>query len=110
MIKNKVAIWLLVVVLLLLILISYWLYFGREAQHIAHIYLEGELMQQIDLNAVTEPYTFKVAGQHYNIIEVSPGQIRVIEADCPDHLCIKQGYLQNSPLICLPNQMIIEFK
>ncbi len=110
MIKNKQAIWLLAAFLLLLTFLSYWLYFGQKERHIAHIYLEGELIKELDLSAAAEPYTFKAEANYYNIIEVAAGQIKVIEANCPDQLCVKQGYLQNSPIICLPNQMIIEFK
>lgn len=48
----------------------------------------------------------------YNLIEVGDGKIRVIDADCPDKIDVKQGYISNigETIICLPNKMVIEIK
>lgn len=48
----------------------------------------------------------------YNLIEVGDGKVRVIEADCPDKLDVKQGYISNpgEVIVCLPNRLVIEIK
>ncbi|MDE5952038.1 MAG: NusG domain II-containing protein, partial [Acetatifactor sp.] len=48
----------------------------------------------------------------YNVIEVSPGSIAIIEADCPDKLCVLQGPIADSllPITCLPHRLVIELK
>jgi len=81
---------------------------------IAYIYQNGELIETIDLSAVEEAYTFTVEGDDgsYNVIEVRPGEIGIIEASCPDHLCMETGFIHNGtiPVVCLPNALIIEVK
>lgn len=46
----------------------------------------------------------------YNLIEIGDGKVRVIEADCPDKLDVKQGYISepNEIIVCLPNRLVIE--
>lgn len=45
-----------------------------------------------------------------NVAEIKDGQIRMIEAKCPDQLCILQGPFGKSGgfIVCLPNEIIIE--
>ena len=37
--------------------------------------------------------------------EAKDGKIRIIDSPCPEKKCVSQGW--NSPLICLPNNVII---
>lgn len=80
--------------------------------HIAEIYQNGELIQTIDLNTVTEDYTITIPGEGdiYNIIEVHHGEIGIIEASCPDGLCINMGFIHSSgiPITCLPNKLVVK--
>ncbi|GMG97264.1 NusG domain II-containing protein [Tepidimicrobium xylanilyticum] len=48
----------------------------------------------------------------YNLIEIGDGKVRVIEADCPDKLDVKQGYISEvgEVIVCLPNRLVIEIK
>lgn len=79
---------------------------------VAVIYLNREVLQTIDLGAVEEEYTFTVtgAGGLTNDIEVAPGKIRVCRADCPDQICVGQGWLDADfiPIACLPSTLIIQ--
>ena len=47
-----------------------------------------------------------------NRIVVEPGRICVSEANCPDGICISQGWLsdQDVPIVCLPHRLIIKIK
>ena len=80
----------------------------------AYVYQDGALIDTIDLNQVTETYTFQVTGDNgtENTVEVRHGEIGIIEATCPDHLCIDTGFIHNStmPVVCLPNKLLIEIK
>ena len=83
---------------------------GRESGT-AKVWLDGELLRTIDLNAVEEPYTFPVTGKRCtNVVEVEQGRIRVREADCPDQVCVRQSWIADSatPVVCLPNGLVIE--
>ena len=45
-----------------------------------------------------------------NVCEIKNGEVKMIEADCPDHLCIKQKAVGNAggTIVCLPNKVVIE--
>ncbi|NMD44524.1 MAG: NusG domain II-containing protein [Clostridiales bacterium] len=86
---------------------------GENAKY-ASIYQDGVLLERIDLNAVVLAYTKKIefSGGGYNIIEVSPGGIEVIEADCPDQICVSRGRVTKSglPIVCMPHRLMIEIE
>ena len=73
----------------------------------ACIYQDGALVHKINISDVTKPYTVTVGN---NVILVEKGQISMIDADCPDELCIKQGAISDSarPIVCLPNNVVIK--
>lgn len=79
---------------------------------VATVTLNGDVIGEIDLAEVSQPYTFTVEGANglTNTILVEPGRIRVEEADCPDQICVHQGFISDGtvPIVCLPNQLIIE--
>lgn len=82
--------------------------------YIADIYQDGVLLQSIPLSEVTSPYRFTVTGEGgcTNEIEVRDGAIAVISADCPDKLCVHQGFISNTrlPIVCLPNRLVIRLR
>ena len=41
---------------------------------------------------------------------MEPGRIRVSAADCPDQVCVEQGYISDGtvPIVCLPHGLVIE--
>ena len=45
-----------------------------------------------------------------NVCEIKNGQVKMIEADCPDHLCMKQRAIDSTggTIVCLPNKVVIE--
>ena len=44
-----------------------------------------------------------------NRIEIRDGRVRMIEASCPNHLCIRQSWisLEGQSIVCLPNKVIV---
>lgn len=85
-----------------------------NTKYTADIYQDGNLLTSIPLDGVTAPYRFIVTGENgcVNEIEVRPGSIGIISADCPDKLCIHQGFANNSklPIVCLPNRLVIQLR
>lgn len=76
---------------------------------IAQIYSDGQLMYEINLSDVEKTYDLIVNnGENYNKIRVEHGRISVIDADCPDGLCVKQVYGSKQPIVCLPNRLVIK--
>lgn len=84
---------------------------GRGDSYTAEIYRNGELIASIPLSEVREPSRLTVTGENgcRNEIEVRPGSIGVISADCPEQLCVRQGFVSSSvlPITCLPNRLVI---
>lgn len=80
----------------------------------AGIYVDGELYDRIDLDAVAVPYEMKIETEDggYNIVSVAHGKICVSEASCPDQICVHQGWIEDSliPVTCLPNRMVIKIE
>jgi len=64
----------------------------------------GELFARYPM---TESRTVDVNG--HNTVEITPDFVRVIYADCPDKLDVKQGKITSpgSIIICMPNQMTV---
>ena len=77
----------------------------------AQVLSDGKVVASIELDAVTEPYSFTVTGKNggKNTVSVERGRIRVSHADCPDGVCLRQGWIQTSvsPIVCLPNGLVI---
>lgn len=74
------------------------------------IEVNGVEKANINLMEVKESYTIKVENNNqYNIVEVSNGSIRFIEATCPDKDCVRIGSLDapGEISICLPNKITI---
>ncbi|MBO4298464.1 MAG: NusG domain II-containing protein [Clostridia bacterium] len=77
---------------------------------LARITVDGEVVREIDLSAVTGEASFVIeTDRGSNTVAVRPGGIRVAEADCPDHVCVKQGWLEGGavPIVCLPHRLVI---
>lgn len=89
-----------------------WLRASAGQRRIARITQNGAIVQEIDLNTVSKSYTIRLDGENgaYNIIEVRPGSIGIIEASCPDQLCVHMGFIQDTalPVTCLPNRVVIQ--
>lgn len=91
---------------------SFWALRGRGGT-IAAVYQNGTLLRTIDLAAGEAPYTFSVTGPAgENVIEVERGRVRVRSADCPDQVCVRQGWISTGavPIVCLPNQLVIQIE
>jgi len=84
----------------------------REVQSpIARITRDGVLLKEIDLSQVDESYAITLEdGSGTNTVLVEPGRIRISEADCPDQICVNQGYILDStvPIVCLPHKLMVE--
>ena len=112
--KNRTALILSGLILVILLgSIGAFLFLNADSRAgtVAEIYQDGKLIKTISLDAVTGDYTFTVTGKDgiYNVIEVHHGEIGIIEASCPDGLCIHMGFIHSSamPVTCLPNKLVI---
>ena len=83
----------------------------KVSSPVARITRDGELIREIPLDEVEESYSLVVEDEAgSNTILVEPGRIRVSEADCPDQVCVNQGFISDGtvPVVCLPHKLMIE--
>ena len=82
------------------------LYSGQEA-HI-EIICENEVRYTFDMDE-TKTIRVEHSDGSYNVVCIEHGTVRVEDADCDNHDCIKQGRISKvgQSVICLPHQMVI---
>ncbi len=46
----------------------------------------------------------------YNVLEIKDGAARIIEASCPDQICVMHSHIEYSheAIVCLPNKVVVE--
>lgn len=70
------------------------------------ITLDGEVFGKYPFkNAVIEV----VSERGENTVEISPGGARILDASCPDKLCMRTGVIKKAgeSIVCLPNRLVI---
>ena len=89
------------------------LVFCGPAGRVANIYRDGQCIYSVDLSRVAEAYEMTFEDERgSNVVRVEPGRIAVIRADCPDQVCVHDGWLADSgaPIVCLPHRLVIRLE
>lgn len=80
----------------------------REPGNEAAVTVDGQLVLTVPL---TREATVTVGENRgfRNVVEVSGGRVRVVDADCPDRLCVRQGWIRYSgeSIVCLPHKLVV---
>ena len=111
--KRKTILWILVFAAFIIGSLLLYCHMRNSGGTIAVISVDGEEIERINLSEVKESYDLVVSTVYgRNTVHVSPGAISVIEADCPDRICVMMGELTGSglPIICMPHRLIIEIE
>lgn len=111
--KVRTWVWVALVaglaVLCAVLCVVWW--FFRPTGTLAYVYVDGQCVYSVDLSAVQEPYTYEVTTDYgTNVLYIVPGDMRVEEADCHDHTCVRQGWLRQGgmDLVCLPHHLVVQ--
>lgn len=79
----------------------------------AVVQVNGSVYKEIPLSEHhgTDTFTIQTA-DGYNTIVVKDQKIGIIEADCPDKICIQEGFIRNpgETTVCLPHKVMIEIR
>lgn len=85
-----------------------WINNSEEKDLYVNIYKEDELLYSIPLDENKEiDVNGKIGNVHIVILD---GYVYVSDADCPNHICIKEGKKNknNDTITCLPNMVYIK--
>jgi hypothetical protein len=85
-------------------------FFNNKNQHrIAEIIQDKVVVKRIDLDKVNKQERIKVPGLFNEIVLVEQGRIRFEQAECPDKVCVKTGWLSRTgdSATCIPNRAMI---
>lgn len=99
-------------IVLIAVGITCWLvmWFVLPAGNTADVYIDGKLVQTIDMT-VDDAYEFST-DRGSNTVVVESGNIRVSDADCPDKVCVDMGWKsrRGETITCLPHKLVIEIQ
>lgn len=99
------------VILVLAVAASVYVWTRPAKGRVARIYVDGELVREVDLDKAAAQERFTVTTDRgENVVLIEPGRICVESADCPDQVCVHAGWLSDSaaPIVCLPHRLVIE--
>ena len=99
----------IILILLLIILSLIPLEFNTIGnKKMASIKIDGIITQQIDLNKDSTFIIETINGK--NTVKVENKNISIIEADCPDKVCVKTGEIKNinEVIACVPHGLLIQ--
>lgn len=110
MMKQKVWLFGICAVLFLAGIVGSILALRRPDTEIVEIVQDGEVLYRLDLAAEEDQILEVEYEGRINRIEIRDHQIHVLEADCPDQVCVDMGWLDSAaPIVCLPNHLVIQF-
>lgn len=85
--------------------------YSKGSHRIAVIKQDGKVIKTIDLNEIKQKTEIKIPykDKDFNTIEIEPGKIRFIDANCPDKICVKTGWISEpgQTSVCLPHKLMI---
>ena len=97
--------------LLLIILSLSGIFFIREILPESQTVLidaEGKPAYVLPLN---EDRTVSVEGpEGKTIVEIREKKIRIMDSPCRNKLCIRQGWVKNGGVVCLPNKVVVTIR
>lgn len=110
---KKADLILLLILLLLCGGLLLWNHRTASEENLTAVIMQnGEEIEEISLDKVTEPYSISLDCKPAVTIRVEPGCIYYASADCPDKLCVRAGKLQKAgdTAACLPSKTLIVVK
>lgn len=108
--------YIIIVILIIFSFIPHFIYSNVASKNSKNLYatikVNGNVYTTIDLPVSSEKRLSISSDHGNNTIIINGNEIKIVDADCKDKLCIEQGNISKigNTLICLPNELIIEIK
>ena len=102
--KKRDLILIAAILAVALLLLGIWALTRKDGAYVV-VRVDGEEVARYSL---AEDGEYSLNGGT-NILRIEGGQAYLTYADCPDHLCVKQGRVHNTGevITCLPNKLTV---
>ena len=83
------------------------LWLTRQAGGTVAVQIDGEPVLKLPLSEDAQIVLGE--GEHTNTLVIRDGKARIVEATCPDQICVRQGAVQyaGESIVCLPHRLVI---
>ena len=98
---------LIVVLLILGGSLALFLYATRRSGGYVSVQVDGGTVMELPLDEDTRLVLGE--GAHTNTLVIQDGAARVVEASCPDQICVNHGAIryEGESIVCLPHRLVV---
>ena len=90
--------------------LAVFLYATRQSGGYVSVQVDGETVMELPLSEDTRIVLGE--GGHTNVLVIENGAAQVVEATCPDQVCVRQGAVRyaGESIVCLPHKLVVTIK
>ena len=87
--------------------LALFLWLTRQTGGAASVQIDGRTIMELPLSEDTQIVLGE--GAHTNTLVIRDGKAQVVEASCPDWICVRQGAVQyaGESIVCLPHKLVV---
>ena len=87
--------------------LAVFLYATRQSGGYVSVQVDGETLMELPLSE--DIWIVLGEGEHTNTLVIENRRARVVEATCPDRICVNQWPVQyeGESIVCLPHKLVI---
>lgn len=87
--------------------LALFLYVTRQDGGYVSVQVDGETHMELPLSQDTRVVLGE--GEHTNVLVIEDGTAQVVEASCPDQICVNQGAIRyaGESIVCLPHRLVV---
>ena len=87
--------------------LALFLLFTRQEGGTVRVQIDGETVMELPLDQ--DARLVLGEGEGTNTLTVSGGTAQIVQADCPDQVCVRQGAVRyaGESIVCLPHRLIV---
>lgn len=112
--RGDILLFIGILALALLLFLGYFLFFRKPGAAV-EVSVDGKVTQTLSLDQDTTyqidatPHNDVSDNSQINILEIKDGSASIIQADCPDRLCVHQKKInkKGETLVCLPHKVVV---
>ncbi len=94
--------------LILLIISAAGFFYSGEALSLGSevvVEVKGRPVYTLSLDVDME---LEVEGSHgHGVVEIKKHKVRMKDAQCDNHICVRQGWISRGAIVCLPNDIVV---